>query len=79
MEWGKMRQIARSQWGRVEYFIWIFCWENYSENYWGQMELDDGKLPEANGERKDSSFTFRYSGLGGTIEGKLFCQQKSYK
>jgi hypothetical protein len=21
MEWGKMRQIARSQWGRVEYFI----------------------------------------------------------
>jgi hypothetical protein len=43
MEWGKFPGVN----GRVEYFI---IGKLFRKRL-GQMELDDGKLPEAKGER----------------------------
>jgi hypothetical protein len=58
MEWGKMRRKLSGVNGRKLFYMKILLGM-------GQIELDDGKLPEANGER----LIHIYSGLGGTIEG----------
>jgi hypothetical protein len=59
MEWGKLRQIARSKL-KEKYFIRIFA---------GKIIRKIGSNgPEAKGER----LIHIYSGLGGTIEGIFF-------